>query len=119
MKKFERIKIGDQLEMPASRGIFYSDKDKGNPDRPIQAAIVTHRWHDPVERLDYVALARIVVGGQEEHPNEKRTITGLARAGWRWATADWLAHAEALTAPNVVQLGRKKKPGPAQARIYR
>lgn len=107
--RFDNIAVGDQLELPARRmGYMLSDPTR-DPERVARVAVVTHRWHDPVERKDYVALAYIMKGGAITEPKEKRTIRGLAQAGWRPACQDWIAWAQACEAPEVVPLRRRKK----------
>lgn len=112
MKKFEEIRVGDQLELTAARGaIIYGAGKDFDPNRIIQAAIVTHVWYDPVENKDYVALATIKHDGSYGRPTEKRTITGLARTGWQYASKDWVEFAQAVHAADkdkVVRLHRKK-----------
>jgi hypothetical protein len=106
--KFENIQPGDQVEMPAHRAASWlMQPDTRNPNRVAKVAVVTHRWHDPVEKKDYVALAMILKGGAITEPKEKRTIRGLAQAGWRPASQDWMAYAKALEAGQVVQLRRR------------
>lgn len=111
-KKFDAIEIGDQLEMPANRGsVVYGSIDTRDPERPIRVAIVTHIWHDPVDDKEYVGLAYIRRGGSYGRPTEKRTITGLARCGWRKAEIDWLARIEAEEGTdNVVSLWKRHQP---------
>ena len=96
-KKFDDIQVGDQLELPASRGaIIYAPPDpKFDPDRPVRVAIVTHVWFDPVDAKEYVGLAYLRKDGSYGKPVEKRTITGLARCGWRKARQDWITVLEA------------------------
>lgn len=106
---FENIQPGDQVEMPARKiPAWFRADDTRDPDRPARVAVVTHRWHDPVECRDYVALAMILKGGKITEPKEKRTIRGLAQAGWRPASQDWLAYAAALESGEIIQLRRKK-----------
>lgn len=107
---FVDIQPGDQLEMPARKIPWINhERDTRNPERVARIAVVTHRWHDPVERKDYVALALILKGGAITEPKEKRTIRGLAQAGWRPASQDWIAWSQAVDAGEVVPLVRKKK----------
>ena len=95
-KMFEEIKVGDQLELLASRGaIIYSDRPI-DPERICAAAIVTHIWFDPVDAKEYVGLAHFRADGSYGKPTEKRTITGLARCGWRYAKVDWEAKIKAM-----------------------
>lgn len=105
-KKFDDVEIGDQLEMPAHRGAMVYGADHGlNPERTIRAAVITHIWYDPVDDKEYVGIAYIRRGGTYGRPSEKRTITGIARSGWRKATTDWLAKLKAENeAENVVNL---------------
>lgn len=105
---FEDIAPGDQVEMPARRLAWISPTDTRDPERPARVAVVTHRWHDPVDRKDYVALAMILKGGAITEPKEKRTIRGLAQAGWRPASQDWIAYAQAMEAGEIIPLRRKK-----------
>ncbi|MGI9490462.1 MAG: hypothetical protein ACR2RF_32135 [Geminicoccaceae bacterium] len=110
-RKFDDIQLGDQLELPAHRGaMIYGGDETKDPDRPIRVAIVTHIWHDPVEAKDYVALAYIRADGSFGKPVEKRTITGLARCGWRKASMDWIARTKAGNeSGNVVNLWSREK----------
>lgn len=122
-KKFENIKVGDQLVIPASRyerwnteTRFDSDtkeyvkisdlgSPKKNPDRPMEAGIVVHRWHDPHEGKDFVSIARIMRDGSTGDLKEKRTITGVAQSGWEYSKIDWVAKQKALAdGPNVVSI---------------
>lgn len=106
--RFENVKPGDQLEQPASRMPWLRADDTRDPDRPAQVAMVTHRWYDPVERKEYVALAPIRRDGTVGDPRTKHTIRGLAQQGWRYAERDWLRYAQALEAGEVVPLRGKK-----------
>ena len=106
---FADIQPGDQVEMPARKLLWRGDNDTRNPERPVRVAVVTHRWHDPVERKDYVALAMILKNGEITEPKEKRAIRGLAQAGWRPASQDWIVWARAVDAGEVVHLARRKK----------
>lgn len=108
--RFDDIKVGNQLEMPASRRRWLGGEkdDRRDPNRPADAAVVTHRWHDPYEGKDYVCLCRPLRGGSLSAPFAKHTIKGLAQAGWMLARRDWLAYAVALEAGEVIPLrGRK------------
>lgn len=106
---FENVQPGDQLEMPARKISWINhDRDTRNPERVARVAVVTHRWFDPVERKDYVAIAPILKSGAIGEPREKRTIRGLAQAGWRPASQDWIFRAQAVDAGLVVPLGRRK-----------
>ena len=109
-KKFDQVEIGDQLELPAHRGaIIYGGSDDRDPDRVVRVAIVTHIWHDPVEDKEYVGLAYLRRNGSYGKPTEKRTITGLARSGWRPASQDWVARLGAAGSEKVVNIwGRPK-----------
>ena len=110
-KKFDDIQIGDQLELPAHRGaIIYGGDETRDPNRVVRVAIVTHIWFDPVDAKDYVGLAYLTRDGSYGKPTEKRTITGLARSGWRKAAIDWIAKVVAeASGENVVSLwGRQQ-----------
>jgi len=90
--KFEDVQIGDQLEMPASRGAkIYFSSDRFDPDQVIQVGIVTDRWYDPVDAKEYVGVAILRKGGVYGKPTRKHTIRGLASNGWRPAQKDWIA----------------------------
>ncbi len=90
--RFENIEIGDQLELPASRGtVLWGGDPNLDPDRPVRVAIVTHIWHDPVEDKEFVGIAYLRAGGIYGKPTEKRTIRGLANCGWRKAKIDWVS----------------------------
>ena len=81
-KKFENVGVGDQLELPVSRGaMIYGAGPDYDPDATYRVAIVTHIWFDPVEAKEYVGLAYLRNDGRYGKPTEKRTITGLARTG--------------------------------------
>ena len=97
-RRFDHVEIGMQLEMPAHRGaVIYADTpDTRDPERPIRVAIVTHIWHDPVEDKEFVGIAYLRNNGSYGKPTEKRTITGLARSGWREAKKDWVAMLQAM-----------------------
>lgn len=106
-RKFDDIQVGDQLELTAARHamIHGREEESLNPDRVARVAIVTHIWHDPVEDKEYVGLAYIRRDGSCGKPTEKRTITGLARTGWRKAQLDWVARLRGMgEATNVVGL---------------
>ena len=109
-RKFDDIEIGDQLELPAHRGalIFGGDETK-DPNRPIRIAIVTHIWHDPVEDKEFVGLAYLRDDGSYGKPTEKRTITGLARTGWRRAECDWIVRMKSMkeAGGKVVSINRR------------
>lgn len=112
-KRFEEIEVGDQLEMTAGHGcrIYGADKEF-NPDMVVQVSIVTHIWFDPVDNKEYVALASLKRDGSYGKPTEKRTLTGLARTGWKKARKDYIAEMEAILAADkkrVVQFRRSKK----------
>lgn len=95
-RKFDDIEIGAQLELPAHRAtLIVGPSDGRDPDRVVRVAIVTHIWHDPVDDKEYVGLAYLRNDGSYGKPTEKRTITGLARCGWRYAARDWVAFAQA------------------------
>lgn len=107
---FENVQPGDQVEMPARKVPWYDrDRDQRNPDRTAKIAVVTHRWHDPVEKKDYVALAMIRKGGVITEPTEKRSIRGLAQAGWRPAQQDWIEWAKSVEEGHVVLLHNRGK----------
>lgn len=95
-KLFENIRVDDQIEQTASHCIIYADDRDYDPNRITATAIVTHIWYDPVEDKEYIAFAHIRKDGKYGKPKEKRTLTGLARCGWRPATKDWIALAKAL-----------------------
>lgn len=109
-KLFENIRVNDQIEQTARHCVIYSSHGDYDPNRITAAAIITHIWYDPVEDKDYIAFAHIRKDGKYGKPKEKRTVTGLARCGWRPATKDWLAMAEALEAADkkIVLPFRKK-----------
>lgn len=107
--RFANVKIGDQLEQPASRMSWLRADDTRDPERPAQVAVVTHRWYDPIERREYVALASILRDGTVGDPQIKHTIRGLAQQGWRYAERDWIRYAQALDAGEVVPIRRPKK----------
>ena len=107
--KFEDIQPGDQLEMPAHRGaMVWGAKDERDPNRIVQVAVVTDRWHDPVEGKDYVGIAMLRRGGVFGKPTMKHTPRGLASNGWKPATRDWIAWAkemdEGITVGKIVPL---------------
>ena len=92
---FDDIQPGDQLEMPAHRGArIWGVKDDRDPNRVVQVAVVTDRWHDPVEQKDYIGIAVLRRGGEYGRPTMKHTPRGLASNGWRPATRDWIAWAK-------------------------
>lgn len=105
-KLFDNLAVDDQLEMPASRACYTYLDDTRDPDRVVRVAVVTHIWFDPVDNKEYVALAYLKRDGSHGRPKEKRTITGLARCGWRKASQDWIAYLENLkgTESNVVSI---------------
>ncbi|MBL4800736.1 MAG: hypothetical protein JKY45_02510 [Emcibacter sp.] len=97
-RQFENIRVGWQLEMPASHGAIIHTLDKDfDPDRVAEVAIVTHIFHDPVEAKDYICLAAIQGDGTYGKPRDKRTVTGLARCGWRKAERDWIEFATQIS----------------------
>lgn len=110
-KKFENITVGDQLELPASAHpgyqVFHTSLD---PDRIVRAVVVTHIWFDPVENTQFVALADFKRDGSYGRPIEKRTITGLARYGWRRARQDWIAYLEQINShdTNIINIFDKR-----------
>lgn len=107
--RFEDIQPGDQVEMPAKRGMMYdAERDARDPMRPINCAVVTHRWHDPYEGKEYVCICRILRSGEIGKPLAKHTIKGLAQAGWIPARRDWLIYAKSLQAGEVVPIRRRK-----------
>ena len=112
MKRFADIAVGDQLELPAGASPLgvWGDRD---PDMPYRVGIVTHIWDDPVEGKTFVGIALIRRDGTYGEPTEKRTITGLARAGWRRAQLDWIARAEAMAQADVLDFSRRPKRPPA------
>ena len=98
-KMFENINVGDQLELSVSRGcVVYGAGADYDPDAVYRVAIVTHIWFDPVEAKEYVGIAYLRNDGSYGKPTEKRTLTGLARTGWRLAGKDWLAFLNARRA---------------------
>ena len=107
-KRFSDIKIGDQLELPASGfpNIFLGNRD---PDMPYRVGIVTHIWEDPVEGKTFVGVAYICRDGSYGRPIEKRTITGLACAGWRRAQFDWVERAKAMESANVLDFANRRR----------
>ena len=72
---------------------------------------MTHIWFDPVDAKEYVGLAYIRRDGSYGKPTEKRTLTGLARTGWRKAQKDWIAHCAVVTDPdnNVIALDSRPR----------
>lgn len=104
--RFADIQPGDQVEMRAKSRPSWLGLDDGgrDPERPVRAAVVTHRWTDPVERKEYVGLAILKRGGEVGEPTIKHTVRGLAQAGWYPARRDWLEYARALDAGEVVAL---------------
>lgn len=118
-KTFQDIKVGDQLELPHGRSFWAAyERQQGkstDPDRPVAVMVVTHRWFDPYERKEYVALASMRSDGtwDADKPMEKWTITGLARNGYRYATRDWRAFVqecrEAEKSGKLVKLRLVKK----------
>lgn len=105
-KRFEDIEVGDQLELTAAQGsVIWGAGRDFNPDAIYRVAIVTHIWFDPVDAKEYVGIAYLRNDGSYGKPTEKRTLTGLARTGWRRAVRDWIAFAVARnSATNVVSL---------------
>jgi hypothetical protein len=58
-----------------------------------------------------VALAYLRNDGTYGEPSDKRTITGLARAGYRRTGKDWIAHLEFInsaTEEKVVALFKRR-----------
>lgn len=108
MMRFSDAKPGDQVELRAKgRAAAIWGDDKLDPERPVQVAVITHRWHDPVEGRDYVALGGILRGGEVGPPRIKHTIRGLAQNGWYPARRDWVEYAKALDAGEIVRLKPK------------
>ena len=113
--KFDDIHPGDQLELPAHRGaMIWGGTDDRDPDRVIQIAVVTDRWHDPVDGKDYVGIAILKRGGIYGKPTRKHTPRGLASNGWKPASRDWIAWAkdrdDAVEIGKVVPMKRKSAP---------
>jgi hypothetical protein len=111
---FDDIQPGAQLEMPAHRGaMVWGAKDERDPNRIVQIAVVTDRWHDPVEGTDYVGIALLKRGGVYGKPTRKHTPRGLASNGWKPATRDWIQWAVDMEAGQdigkVVSLWGKPK----------
>jgi hypothetical protein len=104
--RFADATTGDQVELRAKgrSASWLTGGDTRDPERPVRVAIITHRWHDPVEDREYVALAPILRGGAVGKPTLKHTIRGLAQAGWYPARRDWLAYARALDDGHVVSI---------------
>lgn len=115
-RKFENIVIGDQLELTADKGfknyliIHQGQGEDLDPNRVVRAAIVTHIWFDPVDKKEYIGLAYFSKGGDYGQPTEKRTITGIARCGWRPAERDWIEYLQAREngGDNVVSIFDKR-----------
>ena len=107
-KRFSDIKIGDQLELPAS-AFPYVILGNLDPDMPYRVGIVTHIWEDPVEGKTFVGVAYIRRDGSYGNPTVKRTITGLARAGWRRAQFDWIERAKAMGSANVLDFQNPRR----------
>ena len=95
-KRFENIKVGDQLELLWHRMSLCHPWSKQDPNQIGKVAIVTHVWHDPVDDKWYVALAYLLKDGSHRKPALKHTITGLARAGWQYAQRDWVNYARTI-----------------------
>ena len=114
MKLFENISVDDQLELSVSRGsVIYGARPDYDPDAVCRVALVTHIWFDPVEAKEYVGIAYLRNDGSYGKPTEKRTLTGLARTGWRPAGKDWIAFLaarhQAKTDGQIVDLqGRRR-----------
>ena len=90
-QRFKGIKVGDQLEKPASRGFWWSiNGSDTDPNKIVSVAVVTHIWFDPVEGKEYIAFARLKADGTHGKPEEKRTARGLATCGWFKAKQDWI-----------------------------
>lgn len=102
--RFQNIKPGDQIEMPAKRALLYPERDNRDPERPARIAVVTHRWFDPVDRKEYIGIAPLRRDGTYGDPKAKHTIQGLAQQGWRPATTDWIQRCKAMEAGEVVPL---------------
>ena len=110
---FANAKPGDQVQLsaasPHARGGLFRDGDTRDPSRPVRAAVITHRWHDTVDDKEYLGLAIIPRGGEVGKPTIKHTIRGLASAGWRPATTDWIAYAKAIEAGEVVSIWKDRR----------
>lgn len=98
-QKFEDVQVGDQLEMPRSRGAkVWGAPDGYDPNQIVQVGIVTDRWYDPVDAKEYVGVSILRKGGEYGKPTRKHTIRGLASNGWQPATKDWIAWATEMDA---------------------
>lgn len=95
-KKFENIQVGNQLELRLSNASIYEIHKNLDPNKLLSVAVVTHIWFDPIDNKEYVALAYLRKDGSYGKPVEKRTITGLARCGWEYASKDWVAHFQTI-----------------------
>lgn len=102
VKIFEDIRLDWQL-MKMSGIITKMHKDGTETTYPPQleaVAIVTNIFYDPVEDKEYVCLAMLRRNGTYGKPTQKRTITGLAREGWKKADKDYIAMAKEIAAKN-------------------
>jgi hypothetical protein len=117
MKRFASIKVGDQLELPVRKD-YLGRRSNRDPDGVSRVKIVTHRWYDPVDQREYVGLAGLKIDGSYDEPNEKRTITGLARAGYRPASQDWIAYAKQLhQGEKVVSIFKPLRPSAESGKV--
>ena len=94
-KKFDDIQVGDQLELTRGNSGSYliaTGTHNRDPNTVARVAIVTHIWFDPVDNKEYAGIAYLKRDGSHGKPTEKRTLTGLARCGWRKAQRDWIEH---------------------------
>ena len=101
-KKFDNVAVGDQLELPANKGFSWYPGKTSDPHMTIAVSIVTHIWFDPVDDKKYVGLSYLKADGSFGKPTEKRTITGLARFGWRRASIDWVSNLQAVSENEAV-----------------
>lgn len=95
MGRFTNIKPGDLIEMPKSRDWLSKEIDVDD-GAPARIGRIAHRWRDPHERVDYVSVDRFCgynnIGAEIwVERSEKRTIRGLAQAGWFPARQDYIS----------------------------
>lgn len=107
-KKFQDIRVGNQLELPRG-SVRYAASGSHDPNTVYRVAIVTDIWFDPVDAKRYVGLAYVRRDDSYGKPTEKRTLTGLARTGWRKAQKDWISFCAAVHDPtnNIIPFDRR------------
>jgi hypothetical protein len=104
-KMFEDIQIGDQLELLLGRcSVIYGAGKDYDPNKVVGVVIVTDIWYDPVDAKEYVGLAKLRGDGSYGKPTEKRTLTGLARTGYRKARQDWIEHIRKIRAADKTKV---------------